>query len=260
MTDLAENPVQMERAGAVVTLRFNRPTALNTINVALATQFETAVAAIAADATARVIVLEGAGRAFMAGGDLSVFQGADDLPDAADLLIGPMHRAVQLLQSAPQIVLASLHGAVAGAGLSLALLADLAIADTTAKLNMAYARIQAVPDCGGSWALARLVGQRKAMEIALLSENLDAEAALGLGLINRVVPEGQLRIETAALAERLARQSPASALGIRDLLRAAPAASLASQLDAERAAFRRAAATPEFATAIASFFARKPKS
>ncbi len=175
-------------------------------------------------------------------------------------LIGPIHRAVLRLQLAPQVVLASLHGAVAGAGLSLALLADLAIADTTAKLNMAYARIQAVPDCGGSWALARLVGHCKAMEIALLSENLLAEEALRLGLINRLVPEGKLQVETDALAQHLALQAPASALGIRDLLRTARDNDLATQLDAERTAFRRAATTPEFANAIAGFFARKAKS
>ena len=260
MTDASNAPVLIQRNGTVVTLRFNRPAALNAIDIALAEGFEAAVNSVAADSSLRVIVLSGAGRGFMAGGDLSVFQGAASLPDAADLLIGPLHRAVQRLHTAPQIVLASLHGAVAGAGLSLALLADLAIADTTVKLNMAYARIQAVPDCGGSWALARLVGHRKAMEIALLSETLPADEALRLGLINRLVPEGQLQAETAALAQRLAGQSSASALGIRDLLRAARDTDLPTQLEAERQAFRHAAATPEFAHAIAGFFARKAKS
>lgn len=257
---MTDNPIQVEQMGAVVTLRFNRPAALNAVNVALAEQFETAIATIAQDTTARVIVLEGSGRAFMAGGDLSIFRGATNLADTADLLIGPLHRAVLTLQSAPQIVLASLHGAVAGAGLSLALMADLAIADTTLKMNLAYARIHAVPDCGGSWALARLVGHRKAMEIALLSENLDADSAQKLGLVNQVVPFGQLRVKTAALAERLARQSSVSALGIRDLLRAAPMNSLSTQLDAERTAFRRATQTPEFAKSIDGFFARQFKS
>lgn len=251
------HPLILSRQGAVATIRFNRPDQLNAIDLAMALAFETAVAELAADPSIRVTVLSGEGRAFMAGGDLAVFRNGGNLADAADTLIGPMHRAVTLLREAPQIVLASLHGAVSGAGLSLALLADLAIAAEGTKLNMAYARIQAVPDCGGSWALARLVGYRKAMEIALLSDTLTAEEARGLGLVNRVVPAAELAAATAALAARLAALTPSSALGIRGLLRAAPTADLPTQLAAERNAFRACAETPEFAAAIAGFFSRR---
>lgn len=256
---MTADPILLDRTGAVATLRFNRPEALNAIDLAMAQSLEAIMTGLSQDTSLRVIVLSGNGRAFMAGGNLSVFRNAADLPDAADILIGPLHRAVRVMHAAPQIVLASLHGAVAGAGLSLAMLADLAIAADTVTLNMAYARIHAVPDCGGSWALARLVGARKALEIALLSETVDAAEALRLGLVNKVVPADRLAAETAALALRLAAQSPASARGIRDLLRHAPDRTLDAQLDAEREAFRTAAAEPEFAGAISGFFARRPK-
>lgn len=251
------SPILLSRDGPVAWLRFNRPAQLNAIDVALAEAFEAAVDRLADDPQVRVIVLAGEGRAFMAGGDLGVFRSDAPLPDCADLLIGPMHRAVQRLHSAPQIVLASLGGAVAGAGVSLALLADLAIAADDVTLNMAYARIQAVPDCGGSWGLARLVGVRKALEIALLSEPVGASEALRLGLVNRVVPRPALEAETAALAARIAAQSATSALGIRALIRSAADAPLSRQLDDERAAFRACARTPEFSAAIANFFARR---
>ena len=250
-------PILLSCDGPVATLRFNRPAQLNAIDVTLAEAFEAAVERLSADADIRVIVLAGEGRAFMAGGDLSVFRSDEPLADCADLLIGPMHRAVQRLYAAPQIVLASLGGAVAGAGVSLALLADLAIAADDMTMNMAYARIQAVPDCSGSWGLTRLVGVRKALEIALLSEPVNAAEALRLGLVNRVVPRAALEAETAALAARIARQSPTSALGIRSLIRSAVEAPLSRQLDDERAAFRACAQTPEFSAAIASFFARR---
>jgi 2-(1,2-epoxy-1,2-dihydrophenyl)acetyl-CoA isomerase len=254
------DPILVSRDGAVATLRFNRPEALNAIDLGLAEAFETILDELTSDATLRVIVLDGAGRAFMAGGDLSVFRGAANLPDAVDILIGPLHRAVKVMHAAPQIVLASLHGAVAGAGLSIALLADLAVAADTVKLNMAYSRIHAVPDCGGSWALARLTGARKALEIALLSENIDANEALRLGLVNRVVPADRLADETASLAAQLAAQSLASVRGIRTLMRDALSRSLGEQLEAERLAFRAAAMEPDFANAIDGFFARRPKS
>ncbi|MCF1707931.1 enoyl-CoA hydratase/isomerase family protein [Tabrizicola sp. J26] len=252
-------PILLHRDGAVANLRFNRPEALNAINQELAELLEHHLRSLSADPSIRVVVLSGAGKGFTGGGDLSVFRGASSFPEAADVLIGPLHRAVMILREMPQIVVASLHGAVAGAGLSFAMLADLAIAADTIRMNMAYARIQAVPDCGGSWALARLVGARKALEIALLSDTIGADEALLLGLVNRVVPEPDLAAETAAIANRLARQSPASARGIRDLLRQSLQTRLPDQLDAERAAFRAAAAQPEFADAIAGFFARNAK-
>jgi 2-(1,2-epoxy-1,2-dihydrophenyl)acetyl-CoA isomerase len=239
-------------------IRFRRPEALNAISVALAEGLHEAAKTIAADRKVRVVVLGGEGRAFMAGGDLQAFRA--DLGHAdqvAHAMIDPLHAALRLFAQGDAPVLASIQGAAAGAGMSLALGADLAIAADDAKFGMAYARLGTSPDGGGSWHLAQLVGLRRAMEIALLADTLDAATALALGLVNRVVPRAELEAQTLALAKRLA-QGPTRAFGeTRRLLRAAVTQPLAAQLDAEREAFARCARTEDFAEGVAAFFERR---
>jgi 2-(1,2-epoxy-1,2-dihydrophenyl)acetyl-CoA isomerase len=234
---------------------------LNAIDVPTAVALRDAVrGATRDDAAVRVIVLSGEGRAFVAGGDLAYFRDAgDNAPQAAAELIAPMHEAVMALAAARQPVLASLHGAVAGAGMSLAMAADLAIAADNTVFNLAYAKVGATPDCSASWTLPRLVGLRAAMEIALLADSLDATEALRLGLVNRVVPLDELQAETAKLARRLAGGAPLALAGIKRLLRDGLDRSLSEQLAAEQAAFVAGAATQDFHEALRAFFGkRKP--
>ena len=214
---------------------------------------------VTADAAVRVIVISAEGRAFLAGGDLAHFRRAADKPAAAAQLIDPTHAALRVLAKTPQIVVGSLKGAVAGGGMSIALGLDLLVAADDTTFNLAYARVAASPDCGGSWGLPRLVGFRKALEIALLSETIDAAEALRLGLVNRVVPRAALEEETAKLAARLA-DGPAIAQGnIKALMRLSFDRDHAGQLDAEAQSFAACAATPDFAEAIDAFFEkRKP--
>lgn len=249
--------VTYEAAAGVARIRLNRPHQLNALNAAMAAQLADAVNRAIDDADLRVIVLAGEGRAFMAGGDLAVFRAAADKPRVAHDLIGRVHGALQRLDAAPQIVVASLHGAVAGAGMSLALFADLAIAADDATFNLAYARIGASPDCGATWTLPRLVGLRRAMEIALLSETIGAAEALRLGLVNRVVPASELAVETERLASRLAAGPAVAQAHIKRLLRDSLARTLPQQLDAEGDAFAACAGTQDFAEAIDAFFAKR---
>lgn len=253
-------PVSLSIAEGVASIRFQRPGVLNAIDVPTAIALRDAVWAAIGDAAVRVIVLSGEGRAFVAGGDLAYFRDAgDNAPQAAAELIGPMHEAVLALADCRQPVLASLHGAVAGAGMSLAMAADLAIAADDAVFNLAYAKVGATPDCSASWTLTRLVGLRAAMEIALLADSLSASEALRLGLVNRVVPLGQLQDETARLAHRLAGAAPLASAGIKRLLREGLDRSLPEQLAAEQAAFVAGAATQDFHEALDAFFGkRKP--
>ena len=115
-------------------------------------------------------------------------------------VIGEVHPALELLAALRAPVIAAVHGAVAGGGLGVALAADLVIAAEGTKFAMAYPRIGTSADCSTSWNLVRLLGPRKAMEIALLSEPCDAAEALRLGLINRVVPADSLQAEASQLA------------------------------------------------------------
>lgn len=251
------DPVIVASAGGVAEIRFNRPDRLNALDVELAEAFAAAVAQVTADASARVIVISAEGRAFMAGGDLAHFRRAADKPAAAAQLIDPIHAALKTLAEAPQIVIGSVKGAVAGGGMSLALGLDLLVAADDTVFNLAYARVAASPDCGGSWALPRLVGFRKALEIALLSENIDAAEALRLGLVNRVVPRAALEQETARLAARLAAGPAVSSANIKSLMRRSLDRTHGEQLDAEAAGFKTCAATADFAEALDAFFEKR---
>lgn len=252
-----QNAVLQGLSDGIASIRLNRPETLNAFDAELA---EALLKAIhwATHSEARVIVLSGAGRAFCAGGDLRYLKNAGACPDAAiEALIHPMHAAVEALMRSPQPVIASVHGAVAGAGMSLALAADLAIAADDTVLTLAYVKIGATPDCGASWTLPRLLGVRRAMEIALLGDRIDALRAESLGLVNRVVPASKLEAETEHLARRLAEGAPFAMAGIKALLWASLERNLSEQLQAERQSFLAASQTPDFHEALAAFFDRR---
>jgi 2-(1,2-epoxy-1,2-dihydrophenyl)acetyl-CoA isomerase len=250
------NPLIVAREGAVARLRFNRPTVFNAIDVDMAQAFLAAVRDVAADPSVRVVVLSGEGRAFMAGGDLAALRA--DPVRAADALITPMHEALFQLTRLPCPVLAILHGAVAGAGLSLALACDLAIAAEGTRFSLAYVNVGTSCDVGASWSLPRVVGQRKALELALLGDTVDAAEALRLGLVNRVVPAAELAQEGERLAQRLASGPPTAHAELKGLMRDSWQRSMSEQLHAEHMAFRRCAATGDFVEAIDAFFAKRP--
>lgn len=244
-------------AGGIAHIRFNRPERLNAINVEVANQFEEAVGCAIADESVRVVTISAEGRGFVAGGDLTFLREARDRRAAAAKLIDPIHAALKALSDSPKISIGSLKGAVAGAGMSIALNLDLLIAAENTTFNLAYARVATSPDCGGSWALSMLVGFRKALEIALLSESLDAATAEKLGLINRIVPQDTLDEETARLAQRLAA-GPAFAQGrIKSLLRRAGERTYNEQLDWEAGSFGDCAVTEDFGEALEAFFTKR---
>lgn len=255
-----EPTVKVEVADGVARVYFNRPNELNALNLDLAKELDVAVSEIVGKSAIRVIVLSGSGRAFMAGGDLSFFRDAADRPRAARSLIEAVHASIRKLAATSQIVIASLHGAIAGAGMSIALNSDFAVASSDATFNLAYLRIGGSPDCGATWTLPRLVGMRRALEIALLSETIGAEDARELGLVNRVVAPEALAAETAKLAARLAA-GPSVAFGsTKHLIRNSLGQSLDKQLDLEVDYFAACAGTSDFSEGVEAFFARrKPK-
>ncbi|MBN9368447.1 MAG: enoyl-CoA hydratase/isomerase family protein [Comamonadaceae bacterium] len=256
MTDTS--PLIVTRQGAIATLVFNRPAALNALDLPMAQALLAAVQAIAADPGVRAVVLKGAGRAFIAGGDLATLQ-ANPAQGARDLL-APLNATLQLLQQIDAPVIAQVHGAAAGGGLSLMLMCDFVLAAEGTKFNLAYINLGTSCDVGGSWALPRLVGLRHALEIALLGDNFSTDDALRLGLVNRVLPAAELDSATHALAERLAH-GPTKAYGqMRRLLRTSFDRDLPAQLAAEAQAFDTCAHTQDMREGIEAFFAkRKPQ-
>jgi 2-(1,2-epoxy-1,2-dihydrophenyl)acetyl-CoA isomerase len=255
MSSSDSNAVVLTREGGIAHLIFNRPLTMNALDVSSASEFLQACRSIAADPQVRVVVMRGEGRAFGAGGDLSVLQHASG--DAVLALIEPMHEAIKLLAGLNAPVIASLHGVVAGGSMSLALACDLAIAAEGTRFNMAYANVAASSDVGGSWSLPRIVGLRNAMQIALLSDTFDAAEAFRLGMVNRVVPADRLQEETQALAQRLAA-GPTLAYGrMKRLMRESFDNDFATQLDDERDAFRASTETRDFKEALEAFFAKR---
>lgn len=252
----SESPLVLGREGAVATLRFNRPGALNAIDVPMAEALLAAAEQVAADAGVRAVLLSGAGRGFMAGGDLATLQ-ADPVGGSAALL-KPLNAALGVLNAMNAPLIAQVHGVAAGAGLSLMLQADFVLVAEGTRFNLAYVNLGTSCDVGASWALPRLVGLRRALEIAMLGETLDAAAAERMGLVNRVVPAAELETEALAFAQRLAN-GPTVAYGhLRRLMRGAFDRDLPAQLQAETDAFRDCAGTTDFKAGLDAFFAKKP--
>lgn len=254
-------PLLREDRGAVAYLTLNRPAVLNALDQAMVEAFLATARAVAEDAGIRAVVLRGAGRAFMAGGDIRAFQAAGhDAPAFINRLIRPFHEAVTCLAEMPKPLVTSVHGAVAGAGVSLMLLGDLTIAADSTLVTLAYTQLGTSPDGGASWALPRLVGLRKAMEIALLNEPIGAEEARRLSLVNKVVPAASLEAETDALAQKLASGPTFAFAGVKRLMRASFDHDLATQLEREAESFVACAGTPDFREGVAAFLGkRKPE-
>jgi 2-(1,2-epoxy-1,2-dihydrophenyl)acetyl-CoA isomerase len=253
-----EAPVLLKMDGAIARIVFNRPKVLNALSVAAAAAFFAACKSVASDSAVRVVVIAGEGRAFMAGGDVSAFGGPVDEGRARiRTIMDPLHDGLELLAGLAAPVIASLQGPVAGAGASIAFATDLAIAADNVVFNLAYSKLGTSPDGSATFSLPRLVGLRKAMEIALLSENIDAQEALRLGLVNKVVPAADLAAETDRLAKRLA-DGPTFAFGqTKALLRGSLDRSMHDQMAAEGDAFRACMGTDDFTEGVGAFLGKR---
>jgi 2-(1,2-epoxy-1,2-dihydrophenyl)acetyl-CoA isomerase len=262
---VSEAAVRTATAGGVCTITLNRPAALNALNQDLALGLRDAVFAAEQDSAVRCVVIRG-GQSFMAGGDLKWF---DELVRSRapaqnrtefERFAGEVHAVVISLRRMPKPVLAAVRGAAAGFGLSLMMACDLVIAADNAYFSLAYSLIGASPDGGSTFALPRIVGAKKAMEIALLAERFDAATAERLGLVNRVVPAASLDEETGKLAARLAAGPTAVYARTKQLLNASLNSSLETQLQREAEAFAQSASEPAFAEGVRAFIEkRKPQ-
>jgi 2-(1,2-epoxy-1,2-dihydrophenyl)acetyl-CoA isomerase len=221
-----------------------------------------AVFAAEQDAAVRCLVIRG-GEHFMAGGDLKWFHQQLAGADAAQLraqfetFVQEVHGLIVSLRRMPKPVLASVRGAAAGFGLSLMMACDLALAADNAYFTLAYTAIGTSPDGGSTFALPRIVGQKKALELALLGERFDAATAERLGLVNRVVPGASLEDETNRLATRLAAGPTTAYARTKALLHASLQNSLESQLQREAECFAQSASEPDFREGIAAFIEKR---
>ena len=221
----------------VATLTLNRPDRLNALSGPMLDALLEALSRLADDSSVGVVILTGAGRGFCAGGDVKAMAegrefGGDTLEEKAQGLRAKMEVS-RWLHEMPKPTIAMVRGAAAGAGLSLALACDLRVASDTARFATAFARVGYSGDFGGSWFLTQLVGTAKARELYYAAEILDAAVALGLGLVNRVVPDTRLEEETQALAGKLARGPRVALRYMKRNMNAAEAGTLKDSLDLE---------------------------
>jgi 2-(1,2-epoxy-1,2-dihydrophenyl)acetyl-CoA isomerase len=244
----------------VATISLNRPQVLNAMDGEMMQKLRPIAESVQNDPAVRAVVVRGEGPAFMAGGDVSVFYShLQELPELIVHWGREMHFAFLALRRMGKPVLASVHGAVAGAGFSLMCAADLAIAAADTKFTLAYASIGASPDGGSTHFLPRLLGYRKAMELALLPERFDAETARSLGLVNWVVAGDKLAEETAKIAQRLASGPTKAYAEAKRLMNQSLATSIETQMEEELFAFSRCARTADLKEGVTAFVEkRKP--
>ncbi len=260
MSDL----ILKETKDAIATITLNRPEALNALNIELAKALAEAVLSVEADEAVRCVVIRGAGGHFMAGGDLKFFKAVLAEPAAERrrffrAMVETVHPTMIALRRMNKPVIASVEGAAAGFGMSLMLACDLAIAAESAYFSLAYVNIGTSPDGSGTFFLPRVVGARRAMEIALLGERFDARRALDLGVVNRVVPTETLGAETEKFARRLANGPTLAIAATKRLLNRSLEVPLEAQLEAEAASFAACAASDDFVEGINAFIdKRKP--
>lgn len=251
-------PVLLAVDGPVATIRLNRPRQLNVLDIAMGEGLLEAFTSVSAMAAVRAVVLAGAGRSFMAGGDLTLFhRDPAGAPATAGRLIDLFHQTMLVIRHMPQPVIAALQGPVAGGGLGLALACDLGVAAEDATFLSAYTKIATSPDGGTTWSLTRLLGPRRAMEVMLLNEPMDARTALALGLVNRVVPPGEVEAEALVIARRIAAGAHGAISAVKRLVGSAVTADFAEQLAAEKVSFVERAGTADFREGIAAFLERR---
>lgn len=201
----------------VVTITMNRPEVLNSFNDAMLSELTEAVETAGQDDNIRCIVLTGAGRAFGAGQDLSAFAATDETASeprgAVSEHLKKYHRLIHLMRETPKPIVAAIKGVAAGISCNIALACDLRIAADNARFLQAFARIGLVPDGGGGYFLSRLVGLGKALEMAMLAEEVNGPEAERIGLVNKCVPVAEFENTVQAFAHRLAH-GPTRAYGL----------------------------------------------
>jgi 2-(1,2-epoxy-1,2-dihydrophenyl)acetyl-CoA isomerase len=246
--------VEVERADGVLTITLNRPDVLNALNRAMHDGLAAALKE-AGSADIRVVVITGAGRGFCVGQDLTEFREAAG--DIAARLRRSYHPNILAIRRLEKPVLASVNGAAAGAGLSLACACDIRLAAEAATFVPAFINIGLIPDSGGTFFIQRLLGPARAFEWMSGGRKLSAEEALAWGLVSEVVATDQLSERTAELARALAAM-PTSGIGMtKRLFDHAPTARLEEQLELEAQLQAAATKTADFAEGVAAFLEKR---
>lgn len=249
--------IQFELRDRVARITLNRPDRLNSFTAQMHQELREVLHDSIGDA--RVIILTGAGRGFCAGQDLNdraVSQG--DRPiDLGSTVESSWNPLIRCLASLPQPVIARVNGVAAGAGANIALACDIAVAARSAKFIQSFSAIGLIPDSGGTWVLPRLVGQARALGLALTGEPLPAEKAEEWGLIWKCVDDDLLDAEVDAVAQKLAALPPLGLAAIKEMIRSSWSHSLDQELDHQCDTMRRLGQTEDYREGVAAFLEKR---
>ena len=245
----------LDKRDHIARITLNRPDRLNSFTRVMHAEL---AQALDAASDARVIILTGAGRGFCAGQDLNDRMVAPGEPiDLGATVEESWNPLVRRLANMPQPVIVRVNGVAAGAGANIALACDLVVAAKSAKFIQSFAALGLIPDSGGSWHLPRLVGQARALGLALTGEPLPAATAAEWGLIWKCVEDDVLDTEVDALAARLASLPPLGLAAIKSIVRTTGARTLDEELDLQRDEMRRLGFTHDYREGVAAFLEKR---
>ena len=254
---MADEPtILAESRDSIARITLNRPDRLNSFTAAMHAELQAALDGIG---DARVVILTGAGRGFCAGQDLNdraVAPGeAVDLGDTVEQSWNPL---IRRLASMPLPVIAQVNGVAAGAGANIAIACDIVVAAKSARFIQSFSALGLIPDSGGSWHLPRLVGQARALGLALTGEPITGEQAADWGLIWKAGDDDALDAEVDAIARKLASLPPLGLAAIKAIIRTSGSRTLAQELDLQRDEMRRLGFTEDYREGVAAFLAKRP--
>jgi 2-(1,2-epoxy-1,2-dihydrophenyl)acetyl-CoA isomerase len=251
--------IDLTRDGPAARILLNRPDALNAWNEQFGRDLLDAIETTSADQSVRAVLITGAGRGFSSGADLKEQRSGDGgLPDLSLRLRELYHPIITGIREMPKPAVAAVNGPAVGIGCSLALACDLILAAESAYFLLAFVNIGLVPDGGSTAFLPARVGYARAAEMAMLGERVPADQALEWGLVNGVVPDGDLESAATELLERLAAGPTASYAGAKRLLNRRMYTDLAGQLEAEADQQRDQGHTKDFVEGVMAFVEKRP--
>ncbi len=252
--------VEYELNERVAVVTMNRPEALNALSLGLTRDLGAAFRRVSEDG-ARAVVLTGAGRAFCSGGDLremrQMWEREGRIEAFLEEPLGALHDVIRLSRETPVPFVAAVQGVCAGAGTNFALACDLVFAAEEAVFNEAFVKIGLSPDCGGSFFLPRAIGEKRAAELLMTGDAVNANQALEIGMINRVVSADTLMEEAMKMAKRLAGMPTGSIGRIKRMLNAAFANDLGSQLALEHECQIESGRSNDFKEGVHAFFEKR---
>ncbi|MET0988278.1 MAG: enoyl-CoA hydratase-related protein [Steroidobacteraceae bacterium] len=248
--------------GPVARITFNRPEVRNAVNAEMLIAMREFLKHIERDTSVRCIVITGAGDHFMAGGDVGGFKATLEMSKEErqrefEARVQQHAGLFALLARVPQPVIASIRGATAGAALGFVAGADFAICESSSIFILAHVKIGASPDGSSSYYLPRVLGVRKAKELAILGDKLTAQDALDFGLVNWVVPDGEVPAATEKLVKKIIDAPRVSVQWAKKLMNESLTNSLQQQVQLEAEGFAAAAGTDDFAEGVSAFMEKR---